>query len=106
MPFFLRTCVAICFCWVSLARAQSSEWLSAPKPIFQPISDRKTEHGVVRVHVTIASDGHVTGSTIVKSSGEFLVDLPAKDVVLRWILKRNAVKPSDVTNGRIVEFIY
>jgi TonB family protein len=85
--------------------AATSDWISAPKPIVQPITVRKKTQATVKVRVLIAKDGHVTESTIIKTSGEYLIDLAAKDVVLRWKLKPSAIKPSDLTNGRVVEFV-
>ena len=87
------------------ALAQTSDWISAPKPIVQPKSDRKKAEATVDVRLGIAKDGHVTETTVVKSSGEYLIDLAAKDVALRWRLKPSAIKPSDLTNGRVVRFV-
>src|SRR5438105_6144976 len=106
MCFIGRLCLAACFSIVSIAAAASSDWLSAPQPWFQPSAVRKSVKGVVKVHLMIANDGHVTSSTIIKSSGDFLIDLAAKDVVLRWKLKPSAIKPSDIAKGRVVEFLY
>ena len=92
-------------CLISLAVAgASSDWISAPKPWLQPPSVRKKAQASVKVRLLIAKDGHVTGSTIVKTSGEYLIDLAVKDVVLRWKMKPSAIKPSDFTEGCVVEF--
>ena len=67
-------------CLISLtAPAATSDWISAPKPWLQPRSVRKKGQASVKVRLMIAKDGHVTEPTI--------------------------VKPSDLTEGRVVEFL-
>jgi TonB family protein len=93
-------------CLISLtAPAATSDWISAPKPWLQPRSVRKKAQASVKVRLMIANDGHVTESTIVKTSGEYLIDLAVKDVVLRWRMRPSAIKPSDLAEGRVVEFL-
>lgn len=106
--FCVATVIAIgcMLCLISLAAAEvTSDWISAPKPWLQPPSVRKKAQASVKVRLMIAKDGHVTGSTIVKTSGEYLIDLAVKDVVLRWKMKPSAIKSSDLTEGRVVEFL-
>jgi TonB family protein len=85
------------------ARAAPSDWLSAPKPNFPPSALRKGSEGSVKLKLLLAQDGSVTGARILKTSGDAALDETARSAVLKWRLKPNAIKPSDLTKGRIEE---
>jgi TonB family protein len=85
------------------ARGASSDWLSAPKPNFPPSALGKGSEGSVRLKLFFGKDGSVTSSKVLKTSGDSVLDETARTAVLRWKLKPSAIKPSDLTKGRIEE---
>jgi TonB family protein len=96
----LLVCLAVC------GHAATSDWLSAPKPTFPPGALKAGSEGSVKLQVVLATDGHVNKTTVLKTSGDSALDAAAQQTVLKWRLKRSAIKPSDLTTGRrtIVEF--
>src|SRR2546423_10363921 len=84
-------------------RAAVSDWLSAPKPKFPPRALQKGAEGSIKLKLIIAQDGSVTGAKILKSSGDETLDETARSAVLKWRLRPSAIKPSDLTKGRIEE---
>jgi TonB family protein len=95
-------CIALPIC----AASATSDWLSAPKPKFPGAALKKGSEGSVKLQVVLAKDGHVTGTTVLRSSGDPLLDTAAQEAVLKWKMKSSAIKPSDLAKGRqtIVEF--
>jgi TonB family protein len=83
--------------------AAASDWLSAPKPNFPPNALRKGSEGSVRLKLIFAQDGGVTNIKVLKSSGDPVLDETARTAVLRWKMRPSAIKPSDLTKGRIEE---
>jgi TonB family protein len=83
--------------------AVASDWLSAPKPNFPPSALRKGSEGSVRLKLLFAQDGSVTNAKILKTSGDPVLDETARSAVLKWKMKPSAIKPSDLTKGRIEE---
>jgi TonB family protein len=86
--------------------AATSDWLSAPKPKFPTSSLKRGSEGSVKLQVVLAKDGDVTKTTILRSSGDRVLDGIAQQAVSNWRMKPSAVKPSDLTKGRevIIEF--
>lgn len=84
----------------------TSDWLSAPKPTFPASALRKGSEGSVKLQVVIAKDGAVKETTVLRSSGDPVLDAVAKQAVSKWRMKVSAIKPSDLTKGRetIIEF--
>ena len=104
MRFPLWFCTWTCAFFISLTTfAAPSDWLSAPKPNFPPSALRKGSEGSVKLKLLLAQDGSVTGARILKNSGDAALDETARSAVLKWRLKPNAIKPSDLTKGRIEE---
>jgi TonB family protein len=95
-------CIALPIC----AASATSDWLSAPKPKFPSAALKKGSEGSVKLQVVLAKDGDVTGTTVLRSSGDPALDAAAQEAVLTWKMKSSAIKPSDLTKGRqtIVEF--
>jgi TonB family protein len=83
--------------------AVASDWLSAPKPNFPPRALRKGSEGSVRLKLLFAQDGSVTNAKILKTSGDSVLDETARSAVLKWKMKPSAIKPSDLTKGRVEE---
>jgi TonB family protein len=94
--------IVLSFC----ADGATSDWLSAPKPTFPASALQKGSEGSVKLQVVLAKDGGVTGTTVLRSSGDSVLDAVAKQAVSKWRMKSSAIKPSDLTKGReiIVEF--
>jgi TonB family protein len=88
---------------LNFARGASSDWAEAPKPKFPPSSLQKGSEGSVKLRLQLTSDGSVTSAAIVKSSGDPVLDEVARNTVLKWKMKPSAIKPSDLTNGRVEE---
>ena len=85
------------------AKAASSDWLLAPRPKFPPNALQKWSEGDVRLKLSFAQDGTVTRASIIKSSGDAVLDQTARGAVLKWKLKPSALRPSDLTKGRVEE---
>jgi TonB family protein len=85
------------------ARAAPSDWLSAPRPNFPPSALGKGSEGPVRLKLFFGNEGSVTSARVLKTSGDTVLDETARSAVLKWKLKPSAIKPSDLTKGRIEE---
>lgn len=88
------------------ASAATSDWLSSPKPKFPTSALKKGAEGSIELQVMVAKDGHVRATTVLRSSGDPILDSVASQAVSKWRMKPSAIKASDLTNGRktIVEF--
>lgn len=82
--------------------ATASDWKEQPKPNFPPAALEENAQGFVRLRVVIKKDGTVDHAAIVQSSSNSLLDEAAQRGVLKWKLKRAAIKRSDITTGREV----
>ena len=104
--------VAILFCATTILFAatkivqSASDWLSSPKPKFPTTSLQKGSEGFVKLRIVLAKDGSVTKVTVLKSSGDSVLDETARSAVTKWKMKPNAIKPLDLERGRdeVVEF--
>jgi TonB family protein len=82
-------------------QAAASDWLSAPRPKFPPGVLRKFSEGSVKLRLLIGKDGSVTTAAVLKGSGDPSLDEAARNAVSRWKMKPSAIKPSDLTKGRV-----
>jgi len=99
-----RACVLCAFLFLSqLAEAVSSDWLLAPQPAFPSTALSKGSEGLVKLRLVLSKDGAVASATVLRSSGDSVLDSAARTVVLKWKMKPAALKPSDLTKGRIEE---
>ena len=57
----------------------------------------------MRLRLVLAKDGSVSNATVVKSSSDSVLDQTARNAVLKWKMKPSAIKPSDLTKGRVEE---
>src|SRR6266487_99299 len=82
------------------------DWLSAPKPKFPASALKNGSEGSVKLQVVLSKDGRVTETTVLRSSGDSVLDAAAQQSVSKWKMKPSAIKPSDLTKGRetIVQF--
>jgi TonB family protein len=104
----MRSPILFCILYFSLLVtsknwAAASDWLSAPKPNFPPSALRKGSEGSVRLRLLFAQDGSVTSAKVLKTSGDAVLDETARNAVLKWKMKPSAIKPSDLTKGRVEE---
>jgi len=99
-----RACVLCAFLLLSeLVQAVSSDWLLAPQPQFPSTALSKGSEGLVKLRLVLSKDGSVASATVLRSSGDSVLDSTARTVVLKWKMKPGALKPSDLTKGRIEE---
>ncbi|HEX4639500.1 MAG TPA: energy transducer TonB [Chthoniobacterales bacterium] len=100
----LSTSIALTISLFSFEKAFSaaSDWRNQPKPAFPTGALEKDVEGAVRLRVVVDKDGNVTQSVVTKSSGNQQLDEAAKRGVLSWKMKRGAIKPADLREGRKV----
>ena len=86
--------------------ATASDWKEHPKPNFPPAALEKNAQGFVRLRVVLKKNGMVDHVVIVQGSGNRDLDEAAQRGLLKWKMKRAAIKPSDIAEGRevIVDF--
>jgi TonB family protein len=99
-----RTCILCAFLFLGeVCHGVASDWSFAPQPEFPSGALSKGSEGVVKLRLVLSKDGAVVGATVLKSSGDTVLDGAARAEVLKWKMKRDAIKPSDLTKGRIEE---
>jgi len=107
-PIFGGDCVAIlasiCLVWFlsEKAHAAPSDWVSQPKPSFPAAALEKNSEGAVRLRLVLTKEGTVDHVVVVRKSGDRELDEAAKRGVLTWKMKRGAIKPADLIQGREV----
>jgi TonB family protein len=57
--------------------------------------------GSVVLSMTLDKSGHVTGTSILRSSGHPALDELARNAATTWRLSPDSVLPSDITKGRV-----
>jgi TonB family protein len=104
MRFPLLLCALAFFLVIQLnAEAASSDWLEAPQPRFPSNALQRSSEGVVKLRILLSHNGRVTNATVVKSSGDTVLDEAARGTVLTWRMDPRRIKTSDLTKGRIEE---
>jgi TonB family protein len=93
-------CIGITLFAITKPASCVSDWRSAPKPDFPSEALKGSSEGSVKLRIVLAKDGSVTQATISKSSGNRALDEVARRAVLKWKLKPDALKPTDLTSGR------
>lgn len=95
-----------CVCLIVLvsrtAQSAGSDWASQSKPSFLMAALEKNSEGVVKLRVVVTKEGAVDHAVVVKSSGDRDLDEAARRGVLTWKMKRGAIKPGDLVQGREV----
>jgi TonB family protein len=96
--------VSICLIVFLSVVAQSavSDWASQTKPSFPTAALERNSEGVVKLQIVVTKDGAVDHAVVVKSSGNRELDEAAQRGVLSWKMKRAAIKPTDLVQGRKV----
>jgi TonB family protein len=79
-----------------------SDWVRQPKPSFPTGALESNSEGVVKLRVVVTKEGKVDHAVVVKSSGDRDLDEAAQRGVLTWKMKRGAIKPEDLVQGREV----
>ncbi len=74
--------------------------MNQPKPAFPTAALAKNAEGVVKLRLVVEKNGNVDHAVITKSSGNKELDEAAQRGVLSWKMKRGAIKPSDLAQGR------
>ena len=97
-----------CAIFVSIAplKAMGSDWKEAPKPAFPAAALERNSQGAVMLRIVVTTQGAVDHVAVAKSSGDRALDEAARAGVLKWKMKRGAIKPLDMTQGRevIIDF--
>jgi len=105
-PFFITTAISTSLFLVQEMQATTSDWLNQPKPGFPSVALANNAEGAVRLRVIVKKDGSVDHAVIAKSSGNKELDEAAQRGVMSWKMKRGAIKPTDLEQGRpiVVDF--
>jgi len=93
-------CIGITLFAITKTASHASDWLSAAKPEFPSDALKSGSEGSVRLRIVLAKGGSVTQATISKSSGNRTLDEAARKAVLKWKMKPDALKATDLTSGR------
>jgi TonB family protein len=83
-------------------RSFASDWVNQSKPSFPTAALERNSEGVVKLRIVVKKDGSVDHAVVARSSGEHELDDAAKRGVLSWRIKRGAIKPADLSQGREV----
>ena len=57
--------------------------------------------GSVVLSMTLDKSGHVTGTSVLRSSGHPALDELARNAAMNWRLSTDSVLPSDISKGRV-----
>src|SRR5437764_1234694 len=77
--------------------AMGSDWKEAPKPAFPAAALERNSQGAVMLRIVVTTQGAVDHVAVAKSSGDRALDEAARAGVLKWKMKRGAIKPLDMT---------
>ena len=58
-------------------------------------------NGSVVLSLTMDKSGHVTSTTVLRSSGHPALDELARNAAMQWRLSPDSVLPTDITKGRV-----
>jgi len=84
------------------ADSAGSDWVRQSKPSFPTGALERNSEGVVKLRLVITKEGAIDHAVVVKSSGDRDLDEAAQREVLTWKMKRGAIKPVDLIQGREV----
>jgi TonB family protein len=101
-PFVVSIAISLSLSSFQKAQSATSDWMNQPKPAFPTAALEKNAEGVVRLRVVVEKNGNVDHAVITKSSGNKELDEAAQRGVLSWKMKRGAIKPSDLGQGRTI----
>jgi TonB family protein len=83
-----------------------AEWIEKPTPEFPLGIFYAGLGGSVVVSLTMDRDGRVTGSRVIRSSGQTILDRLARDASMKWRLAPHSVVPTDLTVGRLELIVF
>jgi TonB family protein len=95
-------CISFIVIGAEQAHSAGSDWINQPKPSFPTAALERNSEGVVKLRIVVTKDGAVDHAVVVKSSGNRQLDEAAQRGVLTWKMKRAAIKPTDLVQGREV----
>jgi periplasmic protein TonB len=98
----VAACVSFFVIVAEQAHSAGSDWASQTKPNFPTAALERNSEGVVKLRMVVTKDGAIDHAVVVKSSGNRELDEAAQRGVLTWKMKRGAIKPTDLVQGREV----
>ena len=79
----------------------NAKWLEKNTPMLPFGVYFQGLQGSVVLSLTLDKSGHVTGTSVLRSSGHPALDELARDAALNWRLSPDSVLPSDISKGRV-----
>src|SRR6185369_13160188 len=67
------------------SEVQQGNLIQQPVPVYPPLAKQARVQGLVRFHLIIGKDGHVSNVTLI--SGHPLLAAAAQDAVKRWVYR-------------------
>jgi TonB family protein len=83
-----------------------AEWIEKPVPDFPMAIFYAGLGGSVVVSLTTDTDGRVTSSRVIRSSGQTILDRLAREASMKWRLAPHSVIPTDLTVGRLQLIVF
>ena len=79
----------------------NARWLEKKEPTLPFGVYIQGLNGSVVLSLTMDKSGHVTGTSILRSSGHPALDELARNAAMTWRLSPDSVLPTDITKGRV-----
>ena len=79
----------------------NAKWLAKETPMLPFGVYFQGLQGSVVLSLTLDKSGHVTGTSVLRSSGHPALDELARDAAMNWRLSADSVLPSDISKGRV-----
>lgn len=79
----------------------NAKWLEKNTPMLPFGVYFQGLQGSVVLSLTLDKSGHVTGASVLRSSGHPALDELARDAAMNWRLSPDSVLPSDISKGRV-----
>lgn len=97
---------AVCGAIIALAVAlplttANAKWLDKQTPSLPFGVYFQGLQGSVVLSLTLDKSGHVTGTSVLRSSGHAALDELARNAAMNWRLSPDSVLPSDISKGRV-----
>ena len=79
----------------------NARWLEKKEPTLPFGVYIQGLNGSVVLSLTMDKSGHVTSTSVLRSSGHPALDELARNAAMQWRLSPDSVLPSDITKGRV-----
>ena len=79
----------------------NAKWLAKETPMLPFGVYFQGLQGSVVLSLTLDKSGHVTGTSVLRSSGHPALDELARNAAMQWRLSPDSVLPTDITKGRV-----